>query len=127
MKKKKLDKKVEKIDYDFSASMNSIAGKIEFTHNAKLKKEEREKKNNWYVNWNTTYIFPELKDGDKIGIDFVKPTRGEILDRAGNGMAVNGQVYEIGVIPGMLEGQENVVIPKLSSLLKMSQSKSTKH
>jgi penicillin-binding protein 3 len=116
----KLDKKVEKVDYDFSASMNSIAGKIEFTHNAKLKKEERDKKNNWYVNWNTTYIFPELKDGDKIGIDYVQPKRGEILDRAGNGMAVNGQVYQIGVIPEILEGQENVVLPQLASLLKMS-------
>jgi penicillin-binding protein 3 len=112
--------KEETAAYTFSAKMDSIAGEIQFTHKAKLKKEEREKKNNWYVNWNTTLIFPELKDGDKIGLSFVAPQRGQILDRTGNGMAVNGQVYEIGVVPELLEGKKEPVIQQLSSLLKMT-------
>ena len=65
----------------FPRQMNSIAGPIEFTHKAKLNKEERDKKNNWYVDWNTTYIFPQLKDGDKIGVSTTKPKRGQIVDR----------------------------------------------
>jgi penicillin-binding protein 3 len=116
----KLDKDQKSVTYDFSASMNSIAGETKFTHTAKMKKEEREKKNNWYVDWNTTYIFPELKDGDKIAISNSKPKRGQILDRSGNGLAVNGQVYEVGVVPGKMEGQEGPVIQQLSSLLKMT-------
>jgi penicillin-binding protein 3 len=115
-----LPKDQDSISYDFSASMNSIAGEIQFTHKAKLKKEERDKKNNWYVDWNTTYIFPALKDGDKIGVSTVAPKRGQIFDRAGNGLAVNGQVYEVGVVPGKLEGQKAPVIQQLSSLLKMT-------
>jgi penicillin-binding protein 3 len=115
-----LDKEQDSITYDFSASMDSIGGPIEFTHTAKMKKEERDKENNWYVDWNTTYIFPQLKDGDKIGISNSKPKRGQILDRAGNGLAINGQVYEVGVVPGKLEGQEEPVIEQLSSLLKMT-------
>lgn len=116
----KLDKDQKSVTYDFSASMNSIAGEIKFTHTAKMKKEEREKKNNWYVDWNTTYIFPELKDGDKIAISNSKPKRGQILDRSGNSLAMNGNVYEVGVVPGMMEGQEGPVIQQLSSLLKMT-------
>ena len=115
-----LPKDQESVTYDFSATMNSIAGPIQFTHKAKLKKQEHDKKNNWYVDWNTTYIFPELKDGDKIGISSSTPKRGQILDRAGNGLAVNGQVYEVGVVPGKLEGQKEPVIQQLSSLLKMT-------
>lgn len=112
--------KEETAKYTFSAKMNSIGGEIEFTHEAKLKKEERDKENNWYVDWNTTYIFPELKDGDKISLSTVAPKRGEIVDRNGNGLAVNGQVYEVGVVPGKLEGQKAPVIEQLSSLLKMT-------
>jgi penicillin-binding protein 3 len=121
-KKPKEDKQAEEeqASYTFSAKMNSIGGEIEFTHKAKLKKEEKEKKNNWYIDWNTTYIFPQLKDGDKIGLSFVSPKRGEIFDRGGNGMAVNGQVYEVGVVPELLEGQKEPVIQQLSSLLKMT-------
>ncbi|MEH7111458.1 penicillin-binding transpeptidase domain-containing protein [Neobacillus niacini] len=115
-----LPKDQDSVTYDFSSTMNSIAGPIEFTHKAKLKKQEHDKKNNWYVDWNTTYIFPELKDGDKIAISSTTPKRGQILDRAGNGLAVNGQVYEVGVVPGKMEGQEAPVIAQLASLLKMT-------
>ncbi|MDR7079632.1 penicillin-binding protein [Neobacillus niacini] len=115
-----LPKDRDSVTYDFSASMNSIAGPIEFTYKAKMNKEERDKKNNWYVDWNTTYIFPQLKDGDKIGVSTTKPKRGQIVDRAENGLAMNGQVYEVGVVPGKLEGQKEPVIQQLSSLLKMT-------
>lgn len=115
-----LPKDQDSVNYDFFASMNSIAGPIEFTHKAKMNKEERDKKNNWYVDWNTTYIFPQLKDGDKIGVSTTKPKRGQIVDRAENGLAMNGQVYEVGVVPGKLEGQKEPVIQQLSSLLKMT-------
>ncbi|WP_419956384.1 penicillin-binding transpeptidase domain-containing protein [Neobacillus niacini] len=121
-----LAKDVDTVTYDFSASMNSIGGEIQFTHKAKMKKEEHDKKNNWYVDWNTTYIFPQLKDGDKIGISSVKPKRGEIFDRADNPLAYNGQVYEVGVVPGKMEGQEGPVIAQLSSLLKMTPEKINK-
>ncbi|MGX6445583.1 penicillin-binding transpeptidase domain-containing protein [Neobacillus sp. K501] len=114
------DKEETAKSYTFSAKMNSVGGEIEFTHKAKLKKEERDKENNWYVDWNTTYIFPELKDGDKISLSYEAPKRGEIVDRNDNGLAVNGQVYEVGVVPGKMEGQEELVIEQLSSLLQMT-------
>ncbi|MCM3116118.1 penicillin-binding transpeptidase domain-containing protein [Neobacillus sp. MER 74] len=118
-KKPKEDKQGEKeqAQYSFKASMNSLAGPIQFTHKANLKKEERADKKNWYIDWNTGYIFPKLQEGDKIGINTTAPKRGEILDRNEIGLAVNGQVYEVGVVAGKVTDQ---MLEPLSSLLKMS-------
>ncbi|MGG5255162.1 penicillin-binding transpeptidase domain-containing protein [Neobacillus sp. SM06] len=102
--------------YTYSAQMNSIAGKIQFTNKANLKKEDKD----WYINWDTSYIFPQLKKGDRVGVSTTAPKRGEILDRNGNPMAVNGQAYEVGVVPGKLGEQKDVMIAQLASLLQMT-------
>ncbi|MFP5114200.1 penicillin-binding transpeptidase domain-containing protein [Bacillaceae bacterium C204] len=118
-KKPKENKQADKeqAQYSFTATMNSLAGPIQFTHKAKLQKEERADKKNWYVDWNTGFIFPKLQEGDKIGISTIAPKRGEILDRNDIGLAVNGQVYEVGVVAGKVTDD---VLEPLSSLLKMS-------
>ncbi|MFJ5718154.1 penicillin-binding transpeptidase domain-containing protein [Neobacillus sp. NPDC093127] len=118
-KRPKKDKKEdqEQARYSFNAKMNSIAGTIQFTQKAQLQKEERDNKKNWYVDWNTEYIFPKLQEGDTIGLSTITPKRGEILDRNGSGLAANGQVYEVGVVAGKLAASE---IDPLASLLKMT-------
>ncbi|WP_369425915.1 NTF2-like N-terminal transpeptidase domain-containing protein [Cytobacillus pseudoceanisediminis] len=69
-------KKEEKAALPFSASMDSAAGKIEFTHDASLVKEEKEDEKSWFVAWDTTYIFPELGPEDKISYSTVPAQRG---------------------------------------------------
>lgn len=124
-KKPKEDKqaKNEKAHYSFTAKMNSVAGPIQFTYKANLKKEERNDKKNWFVDWNTGFIFPKLKEGDKISLSTTQAKRGEILDRFGNSLAANGQVYEVGVVAGKLD---NSVLEPLSKLLKMPSEQITK-
>ncbi|WML24515.1 penicillin-binding transpeptidase domain-containing protein [Neobacillus sp. OS1-33] len=118
-KKPKEDKQAskEQAHYSFDAKMNSIAGPIQFTYEAKLQKEERADKKNWYVDWNTGFIFPKMQKGDTIGIETIAPKRGEIIDRNEIGLAVNGQVYEVGVVAGKVTDQ---TLEPLASLLKMS-------
>ena len=123
-KKPKKDKEAnEQVHYSFTAKMSSIAGAIQFTQKAKLQEEKRDDKKNWYVDWNTEYIFPKLKEGDTIGLSTVAPKRGEILDRDGDGLAVNGQVYEVGVVAGKAD---EAVLEPLSALLKMSKEQINK-
>ncbi|MDR6999335.1 penicillin-binding transpeptidase domain-containing protein [Neobacillus niacini] len=121
-KKPKEDKQGdgEKATYSFNAKMNSMAGPISFTYKAKLKKEEKDDKKNWYVDWNTGFIFPKLQKGDKIGLSTTSPERGEILDRNGNGLAVNGDVIEVGVVPGKMGGKKGQIIAQLAKLLDIS-------
>jgi penicillin-binding protein len=100
----------------FSVKMNTVAGPIQFAEKAQMVQENK----NWYVDWDTTFIFPDLKKGDKIGLSTTEPVRGQIFDRNGNGMAVNGQAYEVGVVPGKMGAQKDLVIQQLSSLLQMT-------
>lgn len=108
--------KEDKPDLTYMAKMNSIAGKIQFTSTAHMKKEDK----NWYVDWNTTYIFPQLKAGDKISLSTTPPLRGKILDRNGKGLAVNGQAYEVGVVPEKMGGNKDAVVKQLANLLQMT-------
>lgn len=121
-KKPKEDKQADKeqAQYSFTANMNSIAGPIKFTHEATLKKQESDDKSNWFVDWNPEFIFPEMQEGDKISLRTVPAKRGEILDRNGSGLAVNGQVYEVGVsAPDAGSTLAAPVMEPLAALLKM--------
>src|SRR5699024_11311882 len=89
-----------KASIPFQVEMDSIAGPISFQYNATLVKEENnEEEETWFVKWDTGFIFPELKDGGKIGIETTPPARGEILDRNKMPLALNDTVREIGVVP----------------------------
>ncbi|MDP4169902.1 MAG: penicillin-binding transpeptidase domain-containing protein, partial [Bacillota bacterium] len=118
--KKDAEHKGDQVGFTYKAHMNSIAGEINFSQKANLKKEEQSKKTNWFVQWDTTQIFPQLKEGDKIALTSISPKRGIILDRKGNGLATNGQAYELGIVPQELGAQKEQTIIKLSQLLKIS-------
>ena len=112
--------KENSIHYPFSASMESVAGKIEFDHSATLIKETKNDNENWYMDWDTTYIFPKLGEGDKIGLSETQAKRGEIQDRNGQPLAMNGMVYEVGIVPRNMGEQRDEVISQVASLLDLS-------
>ncbi|MFS0635110.1 penicillin-binding transpeptidase domain-containing protein [Mesobacillus foraminis] len=115
------EKAKDQASFPFSASMESIAGPIEFDHTAKLVKEERNDSENWYIDWDSTYIFPELESGDKISFKTTPAARGDILDRRGNGLAINGTALQIGVVPSQIEAKKSQTIKELSGLLEMTE------
>ncbi|ALC88736.1 peptidoglycan glycosyltransferase [Bacillus sp. FJAT-18017] len=120
-KKPKEDKQAEKeqATYSFTAKMDSIAGPIEFGHDAFLVKETRNDKENWYIDWNTSYIFPQMEKTDKISLATQTPARGEIYDRNGQQLATTGLVLEVGLVPKDMEGKEKEMISQVAKLLNM--------
>ena len=72
----------------------------------------------WNVEWTPSVIFSQLNDGC---IDFVAESvrRGSILDRNGKQLAYDGTISVVGIVPGMLEN-ENDTISKLSKLIGMT-------
>ncbi len=120
-------KKEESASFPFSASMDSAAGKIEFTHDAKLLKEEVEDEDNWFVAWDSTYIFPELGPEDKISYSAIPAKRGDIVDRTGDPLALNGTLYEIGVVPEQMGDQKEQTIKGLSEALGVPEEQINKN
>ena len=118
--KESTDSKEDQVEYDFSVKMETLAGPVSFDNKAVLIKEQREEESDWFISWDTTFIFKGLEEGDKIGIHSIKAERGQIYDVNGQGFAVNGIVYEIGIVPGNMGENEEEIKNKLSELLEVS-------
>ncbi|MCJ7843615.1 penicillin-binding transpeptidase domain-containing protein [Lederbergia sp. NSJ-179] len=117
------DKKAKKIKFPFHVKMNSLAGEIAFDQQANWVKEEDDDKKTteWRMKWDTTFIFPDLEEGDKISVPTIPPIRGAILDRNGIALAENGTGSQIGLVPKKMEGKDTQVIQQMAKLLGISE------
>lgn len=115
-----VDVEGEEVSFPFTVSMNTIAGPVHFEQVARLIKVEDEEETNWFVDWHPGYIFAGMESGDRVGLRIEKAPRGEIFDRHGNGLAINGEVYEVGLVPEKMEGQEDRIIHDLAEKLGLS-------
>ncbi|WP_082883728.1 penicillin-binding transpeptidase domain-containing protein [Bacillus sp. SJS] len=111
------------VKFTFSVSMETVAGPVQFDHEATLIQEEKEKGKDWMIQWDPSYIFPQLKDGDELRVASSSPQRGQIFDRDGEGLAVNAKVYEIGIVPKGMADKKEEVLSKLTALLPVSKEK----
>ncbi|GGD66725.1 penicillin-binding transpeptidase domain-containing protein [Paenibacillus nasutitermitis] len=115
-----LGKDVMEISYSFKVELETDAGPVAFTHEAKLLKTIIEKEPKWLVAWDPSLIFPQMQDGDKVRVLKSKGERGQIYDRSGNGLAVNTELPQIGIIPGKLGADSNKTKAKLAQWLNCS-------
>ncbi|MCM3718551.1 penicillin-binding transpeptidase domain-containing protein [Fictibacillus phosphorivorans] len=122
MKSTKKDKKEEgeKANLSYSVKMDTLAGPIEYTHKITMKLEEDKDQEAWKVAWNTSHIFPDMEEGDRISASTISPKRGAILDREGNPLAFNGTAYEVTIVPEELPEDPNKTIKPLAEILGMT-------
>jgi penicillin-binding protein 2 len=73
----------------------------------------------WGVEWSPALILPQLSDETFVRMTTWAPSRGNIYDRNGLGLAVQGELVEIGVVPGKIQ-DENAVLAQLSAILGKS-------
>jgi penicillin-binding protein 2 len=73
----------------------------------------------WGVEWSPALILPQLSDETFVRMTTWAPSRGNIYDRNGLGLAVQGELVEIGVVPGKIEN-EAVLLGQLSAILGQS-------
>ncbi|WP_270180789.1 penicillin-binding transpeptidase domain-containing protein [Alkalihalobacillus sp. CinArs1] len=108
------------VTFPFSVSMQTLAGEVAFENEATLVLTEDEETETYKVNWNPSFIFKELEEGEEVAISSAVPTRGEITDRNGLELAVNGTVKQIGVVPEKIESDKEAILSQLSEVLKVS-------
>ncbi|PSL41353.1 penicillin-binding protein [Planomicrobium soli] len=86
-------------DFPIQVKMETLAGPVEFEKTLTLLHETQEEEEGWFVEWDPSFIFPQLEAGDNIRISRTEAARGEIVDRNNNGIAVNGSGFDIGIVP----------------------------
>lgn len=109
IKSKKVSVKKDK-EGDYSLSygleMTTPLGKLDnLSYKTIIKKEQ----GTFKIQWAPKLIFPEMTGKDKVSVSVESATRGQIIDRNGEGLAVNQGFDEVGLVPGKLgEGQVKV-------------------
>jgi penicillin-binding protein 2 len=73
----------------------------------------------WAVSWTDALILPELANGGTLNRQISFPARGNIYDRTGLGLAVQGEAVAIGVQPGQIT-DEPTLLTTLSGLLGLA-------
>ncbi|MCP8969313.1 penicillin-binding transpeptidase domain-containing protein [Ectobacillus ponti] len=104
----------------YQLDMETIAGPVSFRQDVHLVKEKVKDEDTWNVEWDASHIFPAMKEGDRLGIDTYEAKRGEILDRNGNGLAVNGKAPQAGIVPAKLGADAEGTKASLAKLLQVS-------
>lgn len=97
-------KKKDTYTFSYTAKMSTALGELKnLTFEGTLTREKTGPK----INWQPNLVFPTMENGDKVSLNTQEATRGEILDRNGEGLATNGQLKQLGVVPSKLgEGAE---------------------
>ena len=111
-----LEKENNTYKLSYNEKMYTSAGEISFSNVANIEKEGKEFK----IDWNSTYIFPQLRDADKVRVSTIKAKRGSILDRNGNALAEDGKIAQVGIVPGKLGENKDSSISQISNLLGVS-------
>lgn len=113
-----------KIIIPFSVDLDTLAGNLDITkYNMILTQEKINNKNKWVIDWSEKLIFPELESNDKVKVTTIYPKRGEIKDRNGKGLAVNGTVNTIGIVPSKFNAVKDKMLPEIAKILDVSQKK----
>ena len=107
--------KEDSYTYPIHIKMETIAGPIEFEKNVVLKNEVRDEIDNWYIEWDPSFILPDLLKQDKVGVSTIESNRGEIYDRNDKAIAINGTGIDVGIASGKFDVDANA--EKLANIL----------
>lgn len=102
-------------------TFDTFAGKVEYEKDFVMEKIIREEeKDTWAIEWDLSFILPDLELTDKVRIVSTTADRGEILDSEGNPLALNGDVLQVGVVPGQFE--EETSLSLLAGIINMEEA-----
>jgi penicillin-binding protein 2 len=73
----------------------------------------------WWVDWDEGLIWPQLADEHYFRMAYTIPVRANIYDRAGLGLATQGTIVTVGVVPGQIE-EEEALLAALSLVTGLS-------
>lgn len=90
----------EPVEFPVQLKIETLAGPIEWEQAMTLQPVEGEEELTWMVDWNEGFILPGLQAGDEVRVTTQAFKRGELYDRNGNPLAINGSGFDVGIVPG---------------------------
>ena len=78
--------------------------------------------NEWKVVWSPSLIFPDLGPDDQVRLVSNHAPRGDITDRKGNPIAIEGEAYTVGAVPGKIPDRQEFA-KALAPLLEMEEER----
>lgn len=113
--------KIEKQDTEYQIhyhqKMYTAAGEVEFDNTVMAVKENQAYK----LKWSPSFIFPQLRENQKVRISTIKAKRGDILDRNDKKLATDGFISSVGIVPGKLGENKEQNITKIAELTGASE------
>ena len=103
------------INVTYNNSMDTIAGNMSFMNTVKLQKQD----DGYKILWDSSVIFPDLKDEYKVRVTTLDSTRGAIYDRNDIAIAKDGEANSVGLVPGKMDGTTNLT--RLAELLNITE------
>lgn len=100
----------------YTTVMNTAAGEISFENSALFHREGLRYK----LQWEDYLIFPELTAEDKVRVETLSASRGDILTSDGKALAAQGTVSSVGLVPGKMSEDPRQDLEKLAELLEVS-------
>ena len=91
---------------------------FEYRFTLPLELEEDE----WKVVWSPSLIFPDLGQDDQVRITSEHALRGDITDREGNSIVIEGEAYTVGAVPGKIPDRSEFA-KALAPMLEMEEQK----
>lgn len=104
--------------FAFGMTMDTKIGPVKVEHyKMALLREVVDDRTVFGVEWNERLLFPNMGEDDKIRINTVPASRGEIVDRNGQPLALNGELVEIGLVPRKFNTVKATAVPQIAQLL----------
>lgn len=103
------------INVTYNNRVDTIAGNMSFMNTVKLQKQDE----GYKILWDSSVIFPDLKDEYKVRVSTLDSTRGAIYDRNDIAIAKDGEANSVGLVPGKID--DTTDLGKLAELLGITE------
>ena len=101
------------VNLKYVTNLNTVAGKLTFSNKSTLVKVNGKYK----IKWDNSFLYPKLKNNQKIRVSTLKAKRGAIYDRNKNILAKDAKAYSIGIVAGKLKSDDDLrAISKLLNI-----------
>ena len=101
------------VNLKYVTNLSTVAGKLTFSNKSTLVKVNGKYK----IKWDNSFLYPKLKNNQKIRVSTLKAKRGAIYDRNKNILAKDAKAYSIGIVAGKIKSDDDLrAISKLLNI-----------